>query len=357
MHVTQAPAPAPVAPIDTNTDAQSLLSDVLLNISFTLHHALGRLRGAEPEAIRGLIAALPAALISVAHTPGRRCVPVCDGAARYTTKTQQPEQPLPWQAEGLFAGETAVLVWEEAPSQRAPVGPLATPTASAWHIMVLDLLYRRLDIWLTQHCPHERNDAFIRHTAKLAAQTIPAQAPLLNAALYDAMGVPRDLVVWLNRQATRANSLLLAVLKNALSHSWSAHQQWPGMSRKLFPMAALAHYQLGAESPDSRSVRDCYLQHGLTRNAWRHLMRLPSSVLLHLAIVLALTPQRPGREHLLRELSLALSRLGNSFRYYRLERDRLVKVTTTRDLVELVDKGCLDKPPSCGRSTCYGIRG
>src|SRR5690606_22914787 len=117
------------------------------------------------------------------------------------------------------------------------------------------------------------------------------------------------------------------------------------------------HYQLGAESPDSRSVRDCYLQHGLTRNAWRHLMRLPSSVLLHLAIVLALTPQRPGREHLLRELSLALSRLGNSFRYYRLERDRLVKVTTTRDLVELVDKGCLDKPPSCGRSTCYGIRG
>src|SRR5690606_40702093 len=183
---------------------------------------------------------------------------------------------------------------------------------------------RRLEGWLPHDCRHARNDALIRHTAKLAAQSVPAPAALLNLALYDAMGVPRDLLAWLERHATRANRDLPAIMKNALSYSWPARQQWPGMSRKLFPLAAVAHYQGSSAAADPRSVRDGYLQQGLTRNAWRHLMRLPSSVLMHLAIVLALTPERAGRELLLRELSQALSRLGNAFRYYRRDRERQV---------------------------------
>lgn len=319
------PTPAPpAAQIDASTDTQSLLAEVMLNISFTLHHALGRLRGAEPEAIRALMASLPAGLISVTHTPGQRRVSVCDGAAYYTVKTITPSQEQQGQSQGLFAGEAALLEWQDAEAGRKPADPLATPSASAWHIMVLEMLYRRLDVWLTQYCPHARNDAFIRHTAKLAAQSVPAQAALLNLALYDAMGVPRDLLAWLERHATRANRDLPAIMKNALSYSWPAREQWPGMSRKLFPLAAVAHYQGTSAAADPRSVRDGYLQQGLTRNAWRHLMRLPSSVLMHIAIILALTPERGGRELLLRELSQALSRLGNAFCYYRLERDRLV---------------------------------
>ncbi len=126
--------------------------------------------------------------------------------------------------------------------------------------MALEMLYRRLDVWLTQHCPHARNDAFIRHTAKLAAQSIPAQAPLLNTVLYDAMGVPRDLLAWFDRHAARANLQLPAIMKNELSYSWPARQQWSGKSRKLLPLAAVAHYQGASAAADPRSVRDGYLQ-------------------------------------------------------------------------------------------------
>lgn len=250
----------PAAQIDTSTDTQSLLAEVMLNISFTLHHALGRLRGAEPQAIRALMASLPAGLISVTHTPGQRRVSVCDGAACYTVKSITPSQEQRGQSEGLFAGEAALLEWQDADAGRKPADPLATPSASAWHIMVLEMLYRRLDVWLTQYCPHARNDAFIRHTAKLAAQSVPAQAGLLNLALYDAMGVPRDLLAWLERHATRVNRDLPATMKNALSYSWPAREQWPGMSRKLFPLAAVAHYQRTCAAADPRSVCDGYLQ-------------------------------------------------------------------------------------------------
>lgn len=224
MHVT----PATTAPIDTSADTQSLLSDVLLNISFTLHHALGRLRGAEPEAIRALMASLPAGLVSVTHMPGQRRISVCDGAACYTVKTITSSQEQPGESDGLFAGEQALLEWQEPQADRKSADPLATPTSSAWHIMVLEMLYRRLDVWLTQHCPHARNDAFIRHTAKLAEQSIPAQAPLLNTVLYDAMGVPRDLLGWFDRHAARANLHLPAIMNNALSYGWSTREQMAG---------------------------------------------------------------------------------------------------------------------------------
>lgn len=304
-------------------DSSALLAEMLLDISFVLHE-LHDLEGVDRVAVRELVAGLSAGLLQVEHMPGRRRVNFCDAAVVLEVTTAEVGRPSPWQASGLFAGETAVRIWKvDNPGFRGR-HPWQLFSDSAFHIMVLEWLVQRLDIWCGQYYPVAGAARSMRVLAQRAVQSIPSQANLLRLALLDALGTPRDLATFLLRAELQRCPPLPARLQAAVTENWSGRAAWCRRSCKLFPLAAVAADLAGAPCTDARAVRDSFLAMGLARNAWAHLMRLPAPVITFLAAILVVTPDDDGRAVFLREFSFWLSRLGKRFRYYRIPQERLL---------------------------------
>ena len=300
-----------------------LLSSIFMDIVFHLNSALKAQGLSIPSGSHQLITELRERFIRVTHRPGIREINVCDESHVFHTPTAPVTSGYIWQLEGRYAGETLVTNISQDKKKVARMAHWFTFSDSYWHIMVLEWLFRHLQGWLVNADIMDA-EAHARRLAKRASQDIPNATPLILTVMTDAAGLPRNLLAYVLTRELRQAPLIPFWLQEGFTVNWVIRHQWPGRSAKLLALAVYAKEKNGSISLAPHHVRDNLIGSGLTRGAWAHLQRFPSSLIVQIAILLEAIESESSRRAFLEELSHWLARLGRKYRYYRIRRRHLL---------------------------------
>lgn len=182
---------------------------------------------------------------------------------------------------------------------------------SQWRSTLQDWLMGVLARWMRP--TDEPVDAACLITASELAHAgvadVYAYYPALQWLLMDALGYPRELVRYAYRNHQRNPPAANPDGQRQLVRHWPAWADWYGRALKLFPLA-LALADRDAPPPDLVTTRDMLMQHGLSRNAWALLYRLPSPIVSLIADDVRLFSLDHQRTRYLQHLSLWCARLG-----------------------------------------------
>lgn len=300
-----------------------LLRSIFLDIVFHLNSAMNELGISIPWGSHQLISELQERFIRVTHRPGIREINVCDDSNVFRTRTKPVASGYIWQSKGRYAGETLATNINGSADGTERMAHWLTFSDSYWHIMVLEWLSRHLEGWL-ERAGITDPETHARRLAKRATQDIPDATPLILAVLTDAAGLPRNLLAYVLTRELRADPSIPFWLQEGLTAHWAIRHHWPGRSARLLALVVYAREKNGSGSICPHDVRDSFIRSGLTRGAWAHLQRLPSSLITQLAVLLEAIEVPSYRRAFLEELSHWLSRLGKDHLYYRIERRHLV---------------------------------
>ena len=318
---------------------ESLMGELMLELSHDLSEALKRFGDYDSPAMAGLLAPLTNDLFRVRHLPGLRRVEICGASTVLQVRTRVYGIGLPAEAASLFGGEPAVEAWALAGGRPRHTENWQIFSPSQWHIMVLEWLFNHLHRWIGEvgSCRALSVAAIAREVARIAARKIPDFWVLLNVLLLDALGYPRSLVAYQLRLSRQGQFPFSGSWAQDLMDRWEDCQYWPGRSRKLFPLAVSVAPMVANRVLNPTHVRNALVESGLSRNAWAHLARLPSATLQLLCQAMESCPNQSHKRIFLDELSFWLSRLGRSFRYYRLPPANLTValVWSVRESVEI----------------------
>lgn len=320
---------------------ESLMGELMLELSHDLSEALKRFGDYGQHEMAGLMAPLANDLIRALHFPGLRRVEICGASTVLQVRTRECEREGPTETMPLFGGESAVEAWALASGRPRHTDNWQIFSHSQWHIMIVEWLFNHLRVWIEQagssRAPGVNAAAIAREVARITTRKVPDYGLLLDVLLLDALGYPRALVAYHLRLGMHGQLPNSVGWERDLIDRWDDTRYWPGRTRKLFPIAVSAAALATGGVLTPTNVRNALVEHGLSRNAWAHLARLPLATLQLLCQVMESCPNSSHKRLFLDEFSFWLSRLGGNFRYYRLPSENLTValVWSVRESVEI----------------------
>lgn len=307
-----------------------LLAPLMMDIAYDLRLKLMQLGIGDETSIRLLLRTMATQLIRTTQNEGVRRVSICGDQLVFMVPVRVGVAGDSAEAghDTIFPPGAACGLWKRSNSAKKEVCFWEVLPVSYWHILVTEWLTRLCMEWLLQpHIKYAVADvgvtAFAQEIARVAGRHVLQHELSLQIVLLDAMCYPRELTRICLRNLQRHPAPPSEKWQSALLAHWHEAPHWSGSSHKLFVLALTVSFFAPDMVLTPNAVRDYLMRLGLSRNAWAHFYRLPSSVLVAIAHDLALFNDKDDQIRYLQTLSFWLSRMGKRYRYYRVECHRL----------------------------------